>query len=84
MEEKAMYVKEKGLGGVLVFVMDHDDFQNECRCEKYPLLKAINRVFSNEKETSGRNCSLFATPNDRSNITFTNLIEKSKSKCPPA
>ena len=79
-QEKATYVRDRFLGGVLVFVLDHDDFQNECGCENYPLLKTINRVFNNETESSGRNCSLFANP--RLNVTLTNLTYKPASKCP--
>ena len=45
------------LGGVQVFVMDHDDFQNECGCEKYPLLKTINRVFDQDYSDFSKKCA---------------------------
>ena len=62
MKERANYVKETGLGGVLIFVLDYDDFRKECGCETYPLLKTINRVFD-ENENSGNvttKCSLLS------------------------
>jgi len=47
-------------GGVLAFVLDYDDFQNECKCETYPLLRTINRVFQDENsyENVTTKCSL--------------------------
>jgi chitinase len=49
-----------GLGGVLVFVLDYDDFRDECGCETYPLLKTINRVFEEENSSNvTTKCSLF-------------------------
>jgi hypothetical protein len=59
--EKTKYVMENGFGGVTIFVTDYDDFDNECQCEAYPLLKTINRVFGLLRdESSAKNCSLFA------------------------
>lgn len=28
----------------MIWALDLDDFKNVCNCEKYPLLKTINRV----------------------------------------
>ncbi|XP_018048674.1 PREDICTED: acidic mammalian chitinase-like [Atta colombica] len=40
---KAQYVKDKGLGGLMTWSIDTDDFKGLCG-EKYPLLKAMNLV----------------------------------------
>ncbi|XP_037913621.1 probable chitinase 10 [Hermetia illucens] len=44
---KSEYVKAMGLGGAMIWALDLDDFRNLCKCEKYPLLKTINRVLRN-------------------------------------
>ncbi len=41
---KAEFVKAAGYGGAMIWALDLDDFNNVCGCEKYPLLKTINRV----------------------------------------
>ncbi len=40
---KTKYIKEMGLGGGMIWALDLDDFTNRCGCEKYPLLRTINR-----------------------------------------
>ena len=42
--QKSEYVKANGFGGGMIWALDLDDFNNQCGCEKYPLLKTINRV----------------------------------------
>ncbi|EAT34366.1 AAEL013385-PA [Aedes aegypti] len=44
-EIKATYVKQKGLGGVMFWTIDTDDFIGDCYNEAYPLLLAANKVF---------------------------------------
>ncbi|XP_025836304.1 probable chitinase 10 [Agrilus planipennis] len=44
---KAEYIKRMGLGGGMIWALDLDDFSNYCGCEKYPLLRTINRVLRN-------------------------------------
>ncbi|CAH0555523.1 unnamed protein product [Brassicogethes aeneus] len=44
---KSEYIKAMGLGGGVVWALDLDDFKNECGCEKYPLLRTVNRVLRN-------------------------------------
>ena len=41
---KSQWVKDNGFGGGMIWALDLDDFTNSCGCEKYPLLKTINRV----------------------------------------
>ncbi|XP_038121909.1 chitotriosidase-1 [Culex quinquefasciatus] len=42
---KAMYAKEKGLGGVMFWTIDTDDYHGDCHNEAYPMVRAANRVF---------------------------------------
>ncbi|XP_055604600.1 probable chitinase 2 [Uranotaenia lowii] len=42
---KARYVRDKGLGGIMFWTVDTDDFHGDCNNEAYPLLLAANRVF---------------------------------------
>lgn len=44
---KSELVRTMKLGGAMIWALDLDDFRNRCGCEKYPLLKTINRVLRN-------------------------------------
>merc|ERR1711981_734958 len=46
-KQKSEYIKNNGFGGGMIWALDLDDFNNNCGCEKYPLLKTINRVLRN-------------------------------------
>ena len=59
--EKSKLVKEQGFGGGMIWALDLDDFRNECGCEKYPLLRTINRVLRNYSVPDPQ-CTLGATP----------------------
>ncbi|XP_057334455.1 acidic mammalian chitinase-like [Microplitis mediator] len=48
---KAEFAKQMGLGGVMIWSIETDDFHGICG-EKYPLLRAINAVFLGGKEAS--------------------------------
>ncbi|XP_053687181.1 probable chitinase 2 [Sabethes cyaneus] len=43
--EKTQYAKDKGLGGVMFWTVDTDDFHGDCYNEAYPLLLAANKIF---------------------------------------
>ena len=46
-KQKSEYIRDNGFGGGMIWALDLDDFNNMCGCEKYPLLKTINRVLRN-------------------------------------
>ncbi|KAF2898095.1 hypothetical protein ILUMI_08080, partial [Ignelater luminosus] len=49
-KHKSQYIKSKGLGGVTVWSLGFDDFHGDCGCERYPLLKAANRVLRSDTD----------------------------------
>lgn len=44
---KAKYVVQNGLGGVMFWSIDTDDFLGECYSQPYPLLAAANKALGN-------------------------------------
>ncbi|XP_071748268.1 uncharacterized protein Cht6 isoform X14 [Lepeophtheirus salmonis] len=42
--EKAYYVAEEGLGGIMFWTIDNDDFRGNCHNEPYPLIEAAKRA----------------------------------------
>ncbi|XP_054286918.1 probable chitinase 10 isoform X2 [Macrosteles quadrilineatus] len=42
-DRKTQFIKNLGLGGTMVWTLDYDDFNNNCGCGNYPLLRAVNR-----------------------------------------
>lgn len=61
-EEKVNYVKYNGLGGIMMWSVETDDFHGTCG-EKYPLLNTINRVLK------GHNPSTTTTTNTVTSTT---------------
>lgn len=43
-KRKSELVRDMKLGGAMIWALDLDDFRARCGCERYPLLKTINRV----------------------------------------
>lgn len=43
---KAQYAKSMGLGGMMMWSIETDDFSGRCHNEKYPLLNTIKRVLN--------------------------------------
>jgi len=41
---KAKYAKDLGLGGVILWTVDMDDFNKTCAKETFPLLRSINKI----------------------------------------
>ncbi|CAL8134680.1 unnamed protein product [Orchesella dallaii] len=50
-ETKCEFVKDLGLGGVMIWSLDLDDFRGDCG-PKYPLLKTINNALRNSTRVS--------------------------------
>ena len=59
---KSEFIKTEGYGGAMIWALDLDDFNNECGCEKYPLLKTINRVL---RQTGGSGMIVFIGSSDK-------------------
>lgn len=44
-----MYAKTKGMGGIMFWTIDTDDFRSSCYDAPYPLLTTGRRLFFGEK-----------------------------------
>lgn len=49
LKKKAQYVVDTGLGGIVSWTTDLDDFMNNCCEGQYPLLRAVNEVLASVK-----------------------------------
>ena len=65
---KAKYVMDQGLGGVSVWTIDFDDFNNLCNAGPFPLLRAVNQIF--DGQTAPSVVSDFNTPRPPVTTTF--------------
>ena len=73
--ERAIWIKEMDLAGAVAFITDSDDFEKKCGCKKFPLLKAVNRVFGRyHHKAEHKNCSLFYEPNASTSPTSVHLF----------
>lgn len=53
---KSQFIKDKRLGGGMIWALDYDDFSNRCGCGTYPLLKTMNAVLR-QKPFTTNNCT---------------------------
>lgn len=51
---KTQYAKSMGLGGMMMWSIETDDFLGKCHQEKYPLLNTIKRVMNGSQKPSSR------------------------------
>nr|CAI5856018.1 unnamed protein product [Callosobruchus analis] len=51
-QQKAKYAMDLGLGGVMAWAPDLDDFRGKCGCGKYPLLKALGTILEDASAAS--------------------------------
>lgn len=49
---KAQFAKSMGLGGMMMWSIETDDFQGRCHNEKYPLLNTLKRVLDGDSPPS--------------------------------
>eukprot|EP00105_Crassostrea_gigas_P040449 XP_019924597.1 PREDICTED: probable chitinase 3 [Crassostrea gigas] len=59
---KVDFVKSKGVGGVMVWALDLDDFSGSCGEGKYPLLRAINDELASGQVQQMTNAPTTAAP----------------------
>uniref|UniRef100_A0A7M5WTR0 GH18 domain-containing protein n=1 Tax=Clytia hemisphaerica TaxID=252671 RepID=A0A7M5WTR0_9CNID len=64
-EESVVYkvnniVKDMGLGGIMFWALDLDDFTGSCGGEKYPIIKAANRALLEENAPVFSSCQDFS------------------------
>lgn len=55
---KAQYAKSMGLGGMMMWSIETDDFLGRCHQEKYPLLNTIKRVLNGSQKPIGPGTSV--------------------------
>ena len=70
--KKSELVRSTYIGGAMIWALDLDDFRNRCGCETYPLLKTINRVLRNYRQSNAK-CDIKGTYLHRENKSYLSL-----------
>ncbi|XP_008205183.1 mucin-5AC isoform X3 [Nasonia vitripennis] len=73
--EKAKYVNQKKLGGIMFWSIDNDDFRGECHGRPYPLIEAAKEALLEENEKQKPD----ERPNAISSRKRNRITESSKS-----
>jgi len=74
---KSQYIKDKGLGGGMIWALDLDDFTGSCGDGNYPLLTTINRILGGETWTPP--ATTFKPPQPTAGGTTTNNPKPTKT-----
>uniref|UniRef100_A0A6G1S735 chitinase n=1 Tax=Aceria tosichella TaxID=561515 RepID=A0A6G1S735_9ACAR len=59
---KAQFAKSMGLGGMMMWSIETDDFRGSCHSEKFPLLNTIRRVMDGQESGAGFTTSTTSRP----------------------
>lgn len=60
--QQVAYVKSNGLGGVMAWTLDLDDFSNQCCQGTFPLLRAVNKALGRDIPSPVSGCAKPPTP----------------------
>jgi len=74
--EKAFYVAEEGLGGIMFWTIDNDDFRGKCGKTPYPLIESAKDAMFSVKSSVQTKTSVSVSTSEQTSVTRLRLTHQ--------
>jgi len=81
--EKAFYVAEEGLGGIMFWTIDNDDFRGVCSKTAYPLIESAKEAMYSIESSIKTKTSVSVSTSEQTSVTRLRLTQEELAKLAP-